>query len=196
MLSGDCFPIIYKYARSLDKGDYVIRLHVRHEKAELLEKLKDTYMHVRHQITGTLSQEIHASVQSILKGTSSKKVSSEKIQKNGEKSYFLAPIAEDKLPKGAASGHFLTGELSLFKEASISQVDNHRIVYFLSLNGATKDKKSTDKSAETPPKTAAKSLNEVTSSTLANGEKSVKTKSEDDKFNEALRDIKVAHILK
>ena len=103
MLAGDCFPILYKYSRSLDKGDYIVRLHVRHERIDLLEKLKDVMLHVRHtpSTSTPLTQEVYGSMQAILKGAGGiKKGAVERIQKNSEKSFFLVPIPDDKLPKG------------------------------------------------------------------------------------------------
>jgi len=91
--------LIFKYARSLDKGDYVIKLHIRHEKTELLEKLKDVSLNVRHSISGQLSQDIYTSYHGLLKGVG-KKNGAERIQKNSESTYYLNTIGEDKLPKG------------------------------------------------------------------------------------------------
>ena len=36
--SGDAYP--NNYTAKLDKGDYVLRLHVRHEKKDMLDKLQ------------------------------------------------------------------------------------------------------------------------------------------------------------
>jgi hypothetical protein len=213
MLAGDCFPILYKYARSLDKGDYVVRLHVRHERIELLEKLKDVSLHVRHTPSGSslLVQDVYTSMSTILKGGASKKPT-ERIQKNTERSFFLAPIADDKLPKGIANGNFLIGELTLFKDAAICQVDTHRILYQINNYGGSK--KNNDKQSE---KAAAKpldnSLNTAVSSTVTNvSEKDAEqngsfvatssvvaaknSNKADEKLLESIRDIKVAHILK
>lgn len=38
MAAGDAFPS--KYVAKLDKGDYTLRLHVRHDKKDLLEKFQ------------------------------------------------------------------------------------------------------------------------------------------------------------
>ena len=195
LLAGDCFPVLYKYTRSLEKGDYVIRLHVRHERTDQLEKLKETVLYVRHQITGTISQDIFSSVPNVLKGTCLKK-NGERIQKNSEKSYFLGPIAEDKLPKGVANGHFLVGELSLFKDATVNLVDNHRISYQINNYGSVPVKK-TEKAEVVASSKASKTLSDASvSSSEPNAAKNLKNKTDEDKLKESIRDIKVAHILK
>lgn len=71
LVSGDAFPVIYKYARSLEKGDYVIRLNIRHEKIESLEKLKETSLYIRHTISA-ISQDAYTSYPGLLKGTGKK----------------------------------------------------------------------------------------------------------------------------
>ena len=87
----------------------------------MLEKLKDLSIHVRHAITGQINQDLFASYKALLKGTG-KKTITEVIPKNGEATFYLGPISEDKLPKGVANGHFLSGELTLFKDAQASKV--------------------------------------------------------------------------
>lgn len=121
MLAGDSFPVHYKvkiilkiyskkklikdiffrkkYARSLEKGDYIIKLHVRHEKIEMLEKLKELSLYVRHTISGQINQDMFASHVSLLKANG-KKTFTDLVQKNNESSFLLNVIAEDKLPKG------------------------------------------------------------------------------------------------
>ena len=115
------FWLKIKYARSLEKGDYIIKLHVRHEKIEMLEKLKDLSIYVRHTISGQINQDMFASHISLLKA-SGKKTFTDLVQKNNESTFFLNVIAEDKLPKGIANGHFLSGELTLFKDSQVSKV--------------------------------------------------------------------------
>ena len=110
-----------KYASSIEKGDYIVKLHVRHESIELLEKLKDLSLYVRHTLTGTLNQDIYLNHIGLVKG-SGKKSGNERILINNESVYYLNTIPDDKLPKGIANGHFLTGHISFFKDPKKSQV--------------------------------------------------------------------------
>jgi hypothetical protein len=98
-----------------------VRLHIRHEKLETLEKLKETSLYIRRPISGSLSPDIYLSYGGLLKGTG-KKSSPERIQRDSELFYYLQPIAEDKLPKNLLSGHFLSGDLTFFKDSAISKV--------------------------------------------------------------------------
>ncbi len=110
-----------KYKTSIEKGDYIIRLHIRHYEVESLEKLRDITLNVRHTLSGQLGQEFYANYGDLLRG-SKRKSGPETIQKNTETSLYIGPIQEDKLPKGIANGHFLTGNLRLFPDSSIQKV--------------------------------------------------------------------------
>lgn len=58
LCSGDAF--CNKYSCKLEKGSYVIRLHVRHEKVDLLEKLNEMPLTVLTK----LAQEVIKSLDS------------------------------------------------------------------------------------------------------------------------------------
>lgn len=189
MLSGDAFPYHYKYSRSIEKGDYVVKLYIRHEKVEMIEKIKDVTLNLRHSLASSVSQDIYTSYAGLLKGIG-KKNGSDQVVKNTETSYYLAPLLDDKLPKGSSNGNYLVGELSFFKDQSINKVDHHRIFYQLTnCSNNTHAKKSTSKSQ-------AKSSTESTE-TPSSSNTSLMTKNpDDDKLNEAIRDLRVAHVLK
>jgi hypothetical protein len=164
----------------------------------MLEKQKDISLYVRHTLTGSLSQEIYLSHNSVVK-SSGKKSGQDRILKNTELTYYIGTIPDDKLPKGAASGHFLAGELTLFKDSKISKVDKHKIFYHINNVSANGGSKKGDKSkAKKEEKSASSTENKEntvagTSVTLPNV--SISTK-EDEKLKEAIRDTKVAWILK
>lgn len=121
IVAGDAFPVIYKYASTIEKGDYIVKLFIRHDSIETLEKQKDISLYVRHTISGSLSQDIYLTHNSVIK-SSGKKSGSERLLKNNEITYYINTIPDDKLPKGAANGHFLSGDLSFFKDSNISKV--------------------------------------------------------------------------
>ena len=98
----------------------MIKLHVRHEKIEPLEKLKQLPVYLRHSIS-SLSQDIYDSYADYMKG-SKKSPLSHKLIKGTTYTILLDKINEDKLPKGVAPGHFLKGEISFYKESKISNV--------------------------------------------------------------------------
>lgn len=87
---------------------------------DTLEKLKDTIILLRRSIS-SLSQDVYTSYSNVLKN-SGKKTSPERIQKEAERVFYLASIAEDKLPKNVSHGHYLSGELTFFKDSAVSKV--------------------------------------------------------------------------
>ena len=96
---------------------------------ESLEKLKETSLFLRRSLSASLSQDVYVSYGALLKN-SGKKTSPERIQRGAERVFYLNTIAEDKLPKGIAVGHFLSGELSFFKDAAISKVVRSYVLFF------------------------------------------------------------------
>ena len=179
VFSGDAFPIHYKYTASLEKGDYTVRLFVRHEKIEMLERLKELSLHVRNSITG-VTQDIYTSHVGLLKG-SGKKSGSRVVPRNSTVSYLFAPINDDKLPKGLAGGHFLIGELGLFKETAVNKVDNHLAYYHVN-NVSTAKKESKQ--------------NNGCKSTVKVEKNDKPKKTENEKLKEAVRDAQVSYIVK
>ena len=172
----------------MEKGDYVIKLHIRHEKIEQLEKLKDLSLHVRHSLSSQTGQDVFLNYAALLKSASSKKTISERIQKNSEATFYLGSISEDKLPKGVANGHFLLGELSLFKDSEVSKVDNHRIIYQITSSSSSSHSNKKEK-APSKPVAPAPVQSDTVSSTSA-------SKKEDDKLRDAIRDLQISWITK
>lgn len=58
---------------------------------------------------------------SLLKGAK-KSNSPERVLRGHQYTIFLDSISDEKLPKGASPGHFLKGELTLYKDPQISKI--------------------------------------------------------------------------
>jgi tripeptidyl-peptidase-2 len=174
ILCGDAFPVHYKYNKQIEKGDYVVKLFVRHERIDALEKLKDLSIHLRQSIS-SFSQDVYSSFLGVLKGN--KKSGALSIQKQTSKSYYLHPINEDKLPKGVQNGNFLVGDITFFKDSSISKVDKHRILYHINSLSKKENNKKNDQSKA--------------SSALP-----CKKKSDSEKLKDSIRDTQVSFVSK
>ena len=83
-----------QYNVKLDKGDYVIKLQVRHEKRDLLERLKDIILQLNIKLSSSVSVDLFAS-QSLAQ-IGGKKFSTQTLQKNKVCPVFVAPIPDDK----------------------------------------------------------------------------------------------------
>lgn len=165
---------------------------------------------MRHTLTGSLAQDIFISHHSAVK-SSGKKSGNDRILKNNDLTYYISTIPDDKLPKGIANGHFLSGELTLFKDSKINKMvskvlkfqlikiryiykfylkDKHKIYYHI--NNVSLSSKKSDKSKA---KKGEKKPNEC--SDLASTSVTIQNSyQEDEQLNEALRDTKVGWILK
>ena len=95
-------------------------MFIRHEKIEQIEKLKTLVLYARQNVSN-LPQDMFTSYSLLLKGSKKPNIS-EKILKGQTFTLFLDSIADDKLPKSIGSGHFLKGELVLYKDSQISKI--------------------------------------------------------------------------
>ena len=94
---------IYPEAVQLKKGDYTIRVILRHDDAALLERLKGMPLVVERKLEAPLAVPVYASNSDALRGANA--VGRERWLAAGERAaYFLGPVPEDKLPKDATPG--------------------------------------------------------------------------------------------
>lgn len=78
----------------LEKGEYTIRLQVRHEKRELLEKVNEVVMLASFKLTTPIALDTFASHKNAIHG--SKKLSYFVLNRNDSQTIFMAPLANDK----------------------------------------------------------------------------------------------------
>ncbi|GAB6021153.1 hypothetical protein CHUAL_003784 [Chamberlinius hualienensis] len=110
--SGDAYPS--SYTTKLEKGSYVLKLHVRHDKKDLLEKLTDLVMHLSFRLINSISMDAYTNYSAALIG--GKKINTVGVPCGVTVPMYLAPLPADKLPKNGASSHFLTGTISYTKD--------------------------------------------------------------------------------
>ena len=106
---------LWQYTLKLDKGDYTLRLQVRHDRKEMLDKLKDMVLLIDQKLSSSLSVDVYQTVNGALNGKA-KFGSTMTVPRGGSVPVFVPPIPDDKLPKGASLGQILTGQVTFRKE--------------------------------------------------------------------------------
>ncbi|RZF39809.1 hypothetical protein LSTR_LSTR000457 [Laodelphax striatellus] len=134
----------YKYSTKLEKGDYTLKMQVRHEKRELLDKLVDLPILLRHKLPSPIAVDVYASYsQAVLNG---KKMASAVLPVAKPLPIYIAPIPNDKLLKGATLGQYLSGSIVYVKDEMGKKVDYYPFNYILiEGNKKTNSKANTDK---------------------------------------------------
>ncbi|KAK9505195.1 hypothetical protein O3M35_009300 [Rhynocoris fuscipes] len=144
---GDAYPS--KYSVKLEKGSYVIKMQVRHEKRDILDKLTDMPMLVRQKLANNISLDVYSThSQAILQG---KKLNYVTIPP-GRYHYpiYVAPLHNDKNLKNLTLGQYLCGTFTLAKVDVSKKVDSCRFRYILSelskkTNNTSNPKSNNDK---------------------------------------------------
>ncbi|XP_064215541.1 tripeptidyl-peptidase 2 isoform X1 [Tribolium castaneum] len=151
---GDAYPS--KYSIKLEKGDYVIRLHVRHEKKEYLDKLTEVPLLLQQKLSNAITLDVYSSYsQAAIAG---KKSNVSHGLHSTVMPFYIAPLPADKfVAKSNNPAHFLTGYITYCKDDLGKKVDSHPFKYILfdssppkkSSNGAaTVDKSDKNKLEE------------------------------------------------
>lgn len=90
--SGDAFSGSNFF--KLEKGDYVIRMQVRHEKRETLEKVNEVTLLASYKLANSISMEIYRSFNAATSG--GKKCASFALQSANPKPIYVAQLAQEK----------------------------------------------------------------------------------------------------
>eukprot|EP00058_Branchiostoma_floridae_P017807 XP_002603296.1 hypothetical protein BRAFLDRAFT_119705 [Branchiostoma floridae] len=162
MGSGDAYP--HQYNFKLEKGDYTIKLQIRHETKDLLEKLKDVTFLVQYKLPSALSLDVYPSKSNALLGKA--KFGTQRCGIGVMAPMFITPLPDDKVPKAASPGHYLVGQISYAKAEPGKKTATYPVHYVIS-------------AAPCKPKNGGKDKDKK------------EDKDPQEEFNEALRDFKI-----
>ncbi|XP_034947596.1 tripeptidyl-peptidase 2 isoform X1 [Chelonus insularis] len=126
---GDAFP--WKYTvKKLEKGDYTLKMHVRHEKKDLLERLTDMAVLLSQKLSSTINLDVYANhSQAIIGG---KKMVAATVPPGHTLPVYIAPMNnETKISKGATLGTYLQGSVTFCKDEARKKVDCYTFKYVL-----------------------------------------------------------------
>merc|ERR1719228_2472361 len=147
---GDAYPS--KWSLKLEKGDYVVRAHVRHEKRDLVEKFMDTPLSVSSKLSTPLTLEVYSSAAKAQVGGS--KCGTVVVVPGKVSPIYVAPLNTDKQSKGASLGQYLSGTATFAKDEAGKKADVYQFKYILP-DGSKKKDKSKDKDAKKKPEDLA-----------------------------------------
>ncbi|KAL8612352.1 hypothetical protein ACOMHN_020171 [Nucella lapillus] len=185
--SGDAYP--HQYSVKLDKGDYTVLLQIRHEKREALEKIRDVVVLIHHKLPSTLTLDLYSSWANCLAG--GKKMSTSlNLEKGGVTAMFVAPLPDDKVPKGSGAGWYLSGSLSLAREepAKKASTIGFNLVLTETPQRSNAAKNGKGKNKEDKGKDKGKDKEKE--------KEKEKEKSKEEEYTEAVRDLKISWIQK
>ena len=137
---GDAYPS--KWSVKLEKGDYVVRAHVRHEKREYVERFQDTSLSVSSKLSSALTLDVFSSAGQAQVG--GKKCGTMSVAPGRPSPVYVAPLNTDKHSKGATLGQYLSGTATFAKEDAGKKVDVYNFKYILQ-EGSKKKEKEKDK---------------------------------------------------
>lgn len=84
----------FQYSIKLDKGDYVIRLQVRHDRKDYLEKINDAPLLLHQKLSSAIQMDTYLSYSQALIGGKKASVVSNTSQTSVP--LYIAPLAADK----------------------------------------------------------------------------------------------------
>lgn len=153
----------------LDKGDYTIKLQVRHEKKEYLEKISEAVLLVTFKLQNAINLEVFKSFNNAI--TQNKKITSSFIlPANRSKAFYISPLQNEKITKNSVlQSSYFEGNITFTKEEFGKKVDVHNFKYI---------------------------FNEAASPKKPNGNSAKENKSKLEEYKEALRDFQNSMITK
>lgn len=143
-----------KNSMKLSKGDYTIRLQIRHEKRDLLEKISDLNMVALFKLGSVVNMEIYEHYNHALVG-GGQKLPPQVVYPDIPKVYFIANLSNEKITKMylPANTGWLTGVLTYSRDDFVKRADQRRFQYVLSSNELARSNHSKNGSSDSANKT-------------------------------------------
>ncbi|CAD5234905.1 unnamed protein product [Bursaphelenchus xylophilus] len=152
-----------RYYKRLSKGDHRVKIQIRHQNDQLLEKFKDAVLELRWKLSAALTIDCYRTHAEALKGDG-KKVTSLPMRPGQQAMLYFAPLPEDKLPKGIHSGDVLSGYYTLASDETAKKSIQYLALLNVSENNAKKIGKALStvavEAGKTPEKSAAEKYEE------------------------------------
>eukprot|EP01026_Neomeris_dumetosa_P037699 TRINITY_DN3055_c0_g1_i4.p1 TRINITY_DN3055_c0_g1~~TRINITY_DN3055_c0_g1_i4.p1 ORF type:complete len:326 (-),score=86.37 TRINITY_DN3055_c0_g1_i4:25-1002(-) len=165
---------IYPNSHQLTKGDYTLKLMLRHENVDLLEKFKTVSIMLRKNLEKDITVPIHNSMAAAIRNSGNNVVKEKMMAKGDRMKMFIGPVPEDNLSKDAKPKTLMVGSINLAKcSTAVGGGNNPRFTEFR---------------WTVPP--AKESGNDNNNKK----DKSNDKKSVEDQFAEAVRDAKVKFV--
>ncbi|CAG4953707.1 unnamed protein product [Colias eurytheme] len=128
MAVGDAYPS--KYSVKLEKGEYTVRLSVRHDSKALLERLQDAPLVVQQRLAQPITLDAYCSMHAALTG--GKKFTTATLPAGNLLPIYFTPIPADKLSRSSVTaGQTLTGTVTFAKDEGARRADAHALQYAL-----------------------------------------------------------------
>lgn len=162
LATGDAYP--NKYIVKLEKGDYVIRMHVRHERKDLLDKMTELSLLLVQKLSTPISLDVYASQTQAT--TCGKKMLCASLPPNHVLPFYIAPLSTEKATKGIPPGQFLTGSITYAKDDIGKKVDSYPFKYVLN-EAPKKSNKSTEPKEKTKEEEFEEAVRDVKTAWLA-----------------------------
>ncbi|XP_047041044.1 tripeptidyl-peptidase 2 [Helicoverpa zea] len=126
MMTGDAYPS--KYTIKLEKGDYTLRLNIRHENKSLLEKLQDLPAIIQQRLQQPITLDVYCSPSLAITG--GKKFTSGPLPSGHILPVYFTPVPADKISRSNLSiGQTLSGSVTFAKDELGRKVDTYGVSY-------------------------------------------------------------------
>ncbi|CRK95491.1 CLUMA_CG008960, isoform A [Clunio marinus] len=150
MQSGDAYSSSCFF--KLDKGDYVVKLQVRHEKKDLLEKVNEAVMLASFKLSTSLSLDVYKSFNNAIVANN-KKITSLSMTGATTKAIYIAPLSSEKLTKNIVpQSSWFDGQITFAKDELGKKVDTHSFQYIVVEGPAVKKPSNGSPPKEIKPK--------------------------------------------
>ncbi|KAH8402249.1 hypothetical protein KR009_010707 [Drosophila setifemur] len=120
----------HTFYTKLEKGDYTIRLQVRHEKRELLEKIAEATLVAAFKLTNILTVDFYENYNQCVVG--GRKVTTS-LLRGSSRMLYIAPITQERLSKAnlPAQSAWLSGNIVFPQDEAGRRVALHPFHYIL-----------------------------------------------------------------